>query len=687
MRATLLALLFLASASAFAVCSSLTAFAPREYPIPAVDVHDVDGDGNLDLLGKREIAYGRADGTFEPVVSLGLPQSKFASRALDMDGDGRDDILFSGAAILPNNGNRTFGPPVVPVSGVVAAIGDLTNDGRPDIVIAEGSGTLTMINEGGFRFHQQRSAFPISGGRVLDADGDGNADIVAFKDKVIVQRGDGKGGFLDSYEFGPVASLSTFGDLTDMNGDQKPDLIVIHSNRPIAIYYAPFRDTSTPAEEIATSSGLAVVAADFDGNGFKDLALAQWGRVAIYLNDGRGNFRVSQLFSTTEFDYRIAAADFNRDGMLDLVIPDSLVASGIVFGNGDGTFRLTPTLRLLGEGTQSQVVTSGDFDGDGIDELISVSNWGGLFAGHQVEPYAYDFERLPLRNLVLLPFFTRRIAVGDIDQDSGQELVVADGTSIDVFSRNNGKWIAHEPYLTGSAVAGVAVIDHRIAFINGDGYLNIMTLGGNPSVVAPILPLGNYSRIIRAADLDRNGREDLVIASSAGIYAVYARGDGLFEPPLKLHDANAWDMVTGDFNGDKNADIAFSLGWITLLSGNGNRTFTPIPDAIQRVTTSLAARDVDGDGITDLAVNGDKHEDWGLLVYSGESRGLSLFRGTSNGFVQTGWFTGEVSMFHPPVFARLRRGALPALLTSRYQPGIPAVVELTCGTRRQTVRH
>src|SRR4029079_9531178 len=191
------------------------------------------------------------------------------------------------------------------------------------------------------------------------------------------------------------------------------------------------------------------------------LALAQWGRVAIYLNDGRGNFRVSQLFNTTEFDYRITAPDFNRDGVLDLVIPDSLVASGIVFGNGDGTFRLTPTLRLLGEGTQSQVVTSGDFDGDGIDELISVSNWGGLFAGHQVEPYAYDFERLPLRNLVLLPFFTRRIAVGDVDQDSGQELVVADGTSIEVFAQNNGKWSAQEPYLTGSAVAGVAVIDHR----------------------------------------------------------------------------------------------------------------------------------------------------------------------------------------------------------------------------------
>src|SRR4029079_17258990 len=100
---------------------------------------------------------------------------------------------------------------------------------------------------------------------------------------------------------------------------------------------------------------------------------------------------------------------------------------------------------------------------------------------------------------------------------------------------------------------------------------------------------------------DRNGREDLVITAPGAIYAVYTRDDGQFDWPLKIHDTSTLfnaplGMVAGDFNGDGNGDIAFTTeGQVFLLNGNGNRTFTAIPDAIPRETTSLTARDVDGD--------------------------------------------------------------------------------------------
>ena len=668
MRAAFLALLFLISASAFAVCPTLMSFAPREYTVRTLDVHDVDGDGNLDLLGMNAIAYGRADGTFEPAVSLGLADLQYAYRALDMDGDGRDDILFFNYSfsspsyryhfsVLPNNGNLAFGAPVPVLSYV-----DGATFGDP---------------------------FSIQGGRVFDADGDGKADIVGFKDRLIVQRGDGNGGFLGSYEFGPATPSPWSIEYADVNGDQKTDLIATYRDETVSVYLGPFRDTTTPAAELPHPYAQAATGADFDGNGFYDLAVVDYGRTTIYLNDGHGNFNVSQVISMTDFDTRIAAADFNHDGVLDLVVPDSYIASGIAFGNGNGTFRLTPTLRAIGEGSQSQIVTSGDFDGDGVDELISASS-EGLFAGRQAGPYTYDFEKLPLAAPIVLPYINRKIAIGDVDQDSTPELVVADGTSIDVFSRKNGRWIALGPYPTGSAVAGVAVIEHRIAFINGNGYLNIMALDGNPSIVAPILPLGNYSHILRAADLDRDGREDLVIGAAGLIYAVYGRGDGLFDPPLQIYTAAALDIVTGDFNGDRNADIAFTTeGLVFLLNGNGNRTFTAIPDAIRRETTSLTARDVDGDGITDLAVNDDQHyRYYGVPVaYLPLFYGLSLYRGMSNGLVQAGSWFAAASRNSLPVFARLRRGALPALLSARDEPGVAAVVEFSCSTRRQTVRH
>lgn len=57
---------------------------------------------------------------------------------------------------------------------------------------------------------------------------------------------------------------------------------------------------------------------DFDNDGDQDLALATSQGVAIYAADSDGNFKLSQIFPELKFCYSLCAADFDQDGLVDL---------------------------------------------------------------------------------------------------------------------------------------------------------------------------------------------------------------------------------------------------------------------------------------------------------------------------------------------------------------------------------
>ena len=93
---------------------------------------------------------------------------------------------------------------------------------------------------------------------------------------------------------------------------------------------------SIPAE-----SATSIVPADFDKDGFIDLAVPSrdGGQSRIYFNDGKAGFARTAPFGPPDAAARVgAAADFNRDGSLDLVMGDEKAASMVVYlNNGKGT--------------------------------------------------------------------------------------------------------------------------------------------------------------------------------------------------------------------------------------------------------------------------------------------------------------------------------------------------------------
>ena len=278
---------------------------------------DLNGDGKLDVAVTSHDSYevmlltgdgkgGLAIAPTSPIVmKLGQHPHTHGLAVADINRDNKLDLITCNnadndisLALGDGRGNFTRAPQSFPVgpSPYPFATGDVNNDGWPDIVATASatgpsrreqlplSRALTLLlsdGKGGFSPHR----LPIRTGEpwfaaIADLNRDGRADIVATHHEIsalTVMIGDGRGGF------------------TEANG-------------------SPF-DFGVSLFEL--------IIADVDRDATMDLVATSGDRIRVLLGDGRGAFKPAASIPVGPGAWRVATADINGDGAIDLVTSNS----------------------------------------------------------------------------------------------------------------------------------------------------------------------------------------------------------------------------------------------------------------------------------------------------------------------------------------------------------------------------
>ncbi len=265
---------------------------------------------------------------------------------------------------------------------VYAAVGNFSNSGHVDMAVAEFGNDSAMILFGDGRGGFTPASTAIFSGNepavigVGDFIGNGNLDLAIANSLGLlsIEQGYGDGAFNALAD--PEDTLNGVAAVVvgDFNGDGMLDLAITANIEQsyVLVFLGNGDGTFTLAPNspyVVGANPITLTAADFNGDGHTDLAVANAGdnTVSILLGNGDGTFSLApgSPIAVGLGPNGLAFGDLNSDGKLDLVVGNTLDNTvTILLGNGDGTFTAAASSPIAaGDGPISIAVA--DFNGSG----------------------------------------------------------------------------------------------------------------------------------------------------------------------------------------------------------------------------------------------------------------------------------------------------------------------------------
>lgn len=575
-------------------------------------------------------------------VDLEAGQGALRVATGDLDGDGRLDLAVLRAGSASVGLYLKQGPGRASGAGGYAArahalvwdtaqdlvLADLDRDGALDVVVAGGAAAAVGVWRGdptrrGALLPASFTALSAPASRVSvgDVNRDGLPDLVTLDEsagRVRLLLGTPAGPFAagpDPLAVGACVGLT----LVDVDRDGRLDAV---TNRPGLGAAAVWFDVgAAPAATVVPLPLVClarVAVGDVTGDGWPDIVCAGrsggggvgGAQVLVLAQDPRAPRSFAPLLSPpADLDEdRLAIADFNRDGLADLALEpldpaspfDGFLSPGDPAARGlhlPGSFSNYP--RGAKPPSRAHLLGVADLDGDGQPDLIGArADGGGLrltYVSDRVPPgppVLHEERRLEPQSGVA-------VAVADLDRDGVPDLLTADGPARALSVRYGdpaaaGGYLApvRYPFPVGSDLVAVVAAD-----LDRDGRLDVVladrgasalrTLTADPSdarrLINPaVLACNAPPRGVAVADLDRDGTLDLAaaLAGTPGLLRIFGGspaqpGTFAFAYDVALPLAEPADVAAGDLDGDGAPGLAVVADG-TLASVLLRRTALPL---------------------------------------------------------------------------------------------------------------
>ncbi len=462
----------------------------------SVAIGDLNGDGSPDLAAANyasediSILLNNGDGTFQDAEVYWVGKSPDTVVTGDLDGDGHQDLAITRAlsnevAVLLGAGDGSFLSPLAYGVGPEprsVAMGDLDGDSHPDLAVGNlVGGSISVLLQA------------TTPGLLVTGPGPGEANSPLVRGFQPVENSSVEFEFMayGATQYGVKVSSG------DPDGDGTDELLT--GAGPGEIYGPHVRGFEVDGSPLpglnflaygTNKFGVNVCAGDLDGDG-NDEIITGAGPGAVFGPHVRGWIYngpssvtpypgVSYFaYGTPKWGVNVAAGDIDGDGYDEIVTgpgPGAVYGPHVRGWNVDGnpSASAIPAVSYFAYGTlkYGAIVSCGDVDGDGIDEIITGAGPGAVFGPH-VRGWNHDGSSVtPLPGFSFFAWDTEPLRYGvnvcagaDLDGDGRNELVVGRGpdpeadTEVKVFTYDGAsvnRWLALEAfpgYFHGANVA------------------------------------------------------------------------------------------------------------------------------------------------------------------------------------------------------------------------------------------